>query len=897
MLQALEPKSHIKGYPSMWDKGERPSGKGRILVMDKEAIGLLHAISTGGYYKGAPANSHCIVVEDLLSDEVFVFFDDVSMRTEPEWLEDWEGEQDGFLADGVSMLMECEAIISHNFSGYDALALEINFGGLWNFNYCESRGKGRLRRDLCPFKVMDTLVMSRLLNPDRKLPQQAYAMGMGNVKPHSIEAHGIRVGRYKPENEDWTHLTDHMVHRCIEDVAIGKDYFLWLINNEWSEQISLGRNKATGKNIVTAYQMELRESFNMARQEYRGWRLDMPKAYARHIELNNLIEQKIKDFRPHMPVRVKSVPFKPEHRQKMLAGLKNKSQAFYADTREPEEAYASVAKAMKECHPERKGDRSTQWVLTKKSGEYTSKLQKIFPEMRGYEQDLPESERLVIGAFSPIIFEDIPLGNREVVKELLYPYGWRGVEFNDTDSAYIDEHGELPKPWSGKLNEKSMAAWCIRECEARGIDLGEDEKARAKKAESTAYSNNFIPEWCQGIAEWYIYCSRNGQILNAGDVANFDAAVDAMGREGAEFPKQQNGKRQIRGLIARAWNFELHMEAQDYYRLTGVWPTDGKSDPIAHDDDWRVPAVAMSIATNTFRMRHRNVVNIPSRGLYPLRDLFIASIGKMVLGCDGSGLELRMLAHFMNDLEYIYVVLNGDIHTHNQQKAGLPIRDMAKTFIYAFLYGSGIPNLAKVCGISEKEMKKVIDNFKHELPALAKLIDKVQEVASKRGYLKAIDSRWGRIRKQNGEYILHTALNVLLQMTGSLCMKYAQVRAEGIMIKEKVALDSMGYPAFLGNIHDEVQMEVPESEVKTCTYNISKDEWKAEEKREHSDDVGVWSAPEVIGEDGDSLIIQRKYHRAGEILAGAMKWAGEFFSMRIPLAGEYKIGQSWGDTH
>lgn len=82
-------------------------------------------------------------------------------------------------------------------------------------------------------------------------------------------------------------------------------------------------------------------------------------------------------------------------------------------------------------------------------------------------------------------------------------------------------------------------------------------------------------------------------------------------------------------------------------------------------------------------MRHKFVVNIPSRGLHPLRHLFIAGVGKSILGCDGAGLELRMLAHFLNDLEYTAIVLDGDIHTHNQTLAGLPIRDMAKTFIYA----------------------------------------------------------------------------------------------------------------------------------------------------------------------------------------------------------------------
>jgi DNA polymerase I-like protein with 3'-5' exonuclease and polymerase domains len=116
------------------------------------------------------------------------------------------------------------------------------------------------------------------------------------------------------------------------------------------------------------------------------------------------------------------------------------------------------------------------------------------------------------------------------------------------------------------------------------------------------------------------------------------------------------------------------MYGQDFYAKMRSWPV---------EDEWRVPAVAISIGTNTFRARHKNVVNIPSRGLYPLRDLFIASDGKMVLGCDGAGLELRMLAHFMNDSDYIDTVLNGDIHSYNQELAGLPTRDMAKTFIYA----------------------------------------------------------------------------------------------------------------------------------------------------------------------------------------------------------------------
>mgnify|MGYP003664557383 CR=1 FL=1 len=55
----------------------------------------------------------------------------------------------------------------------------------------------------------------------------------------------------------------------------------------------------------------------------------------------------------------------------------------------------------------------------------------------------------------------------------------------------------------------------------------------------------------------------------------------------------------------------------------------------------------------------------------------------MLVGSDAQGLELRVLAHYINDPEYTKEVLEGDIHTTNQLAAGLSTRDEAKTFIYA----------------------------------------------------------------------------------------------------------------------------------------------------------------------------------------------------------------------
>lgn len=841
-------------------KPDRPSGEGRFLYSDTEAIGLLHSLRNKD-----PSSMHVIGIQDLKTGEYFSFFDPYEYR-DPDNREklEAEGQQDGYLIDGVKMLLEAESIAMHNYSGYDALALETVFPDDWRINNMQKRGKDRQWSTFFPYRVMDTYVLSTLLNPDRKAPQQAYGLGKGNVGPHSIEAHGIRIGNWKPENEDWSKLTDHMLERVKEDCYIGADLFWYLMKEEWHDHLHRGPNKMTGYGIETAYGMELQCALSMARQARRGFRLDMAKSLDRWDELHREIQSTEEAFRPHMPPRLKMKAAK----DKDIAKWQMDAEKLYAwQAKEDADAMLhELDRWFQGC----KGSESTtvdeithisyaatMWNPTNKGGNYSKNAQKYIKEARGNIHDYEPWERPIAGPFTPIVYEEIPLGNRDAVKQVLYSQGWRGVNYNDTEQEYLEEYGELPHPWSGKIDEDSIERW---------------------------NESGSVPEWAEGIARWYILSARANQILNAKDIAYFKLH--------GEWPKQPGGRRQCRGLIARAWSEEYRMEAQDFYAKMQCWPT---------EDEWRVPAVAIPIGTNTFRMRHRNVVNIPSRGLYPLRDLFIATDGNMILGCDGAGLELRMLAHFMNDTDYIDVVLNGDIHTYNQEMAGLPTRDMAKTFIYAFLYGSGLPNLAAVTGLSVKEMERRVESFKAKLPALAKLIEALERVGKKFGHVLAVDGRWGRIRAKSGELLVHTILNVLLQMTGSLCMKWGLVFAEDAMQEEGVALDSRGWPMFIANVHDEIQMEVPEGEVEYTTYEIDASDWKAEEKRTHRDKENrVWSAPSILDGDpkgDDTLLIERRYHRAGELLAEKMTYAGEYLGIRIPLAGEYKIGHSWAETH
>lgn len=821
------------------------SGKGRVLCFDMEAVGLLDAINS-------KEDMHVIYVIDAKSREPFMFFDGFKDRVNAQDLGSWEEDKAGDVEDGVRFLSEAKNIIIQNGIGFDLHAFETTYPKIFNkkFNYFEAVGD-----DNFPYRVMDTCVMSQTLNPCRKLPPQAYSMGLGNIGAHTIQAHGIRIGRHKPEHEDWSTLTQDMLHRVMEDTEIGLDFYFFLMQ-EWKEH-KIRPHPVTKMCILQAYYTELRMAMAMARQGLRGFRLDVGYAGELIRELDPVLISTEAGFRPHMPQRVKMKKSKPTPAQ-----LKKMDKAFedygcHSMYDEYLEGFERLEWRMSEL--------GTQWNLTnkwtKKGSAIKKDVTKIYPEMRGFMEDLVNP--LVLGAFTPVRFEDIPLGNRDAVKQVLYPYGWRGVEFNDAEQECIDETGELPKPWSGKINEASIELW---------------------------KENGNPPEWCIGISEWYILESRRTQILNKRDCAHFEMTKQASEGGVGTWPRQASKRNECRGLLPKCICQDTGIKAQTYYELNGFWPDSGH---------WRIPAVAFHSATNTFRMRHKNVVNIPSRGLYgkQMRKLFIAKKGYKVLGCDGAGLELRMLAHFMNDPEYTETVLNGDIHTYNMNMAGLTSRDVSKTFIYAFLYGSGIPNLAAVCGMTREEMGRCVARFKRRLPKLSDLLEGVEAVGEKYGYMLALDGRWGRIRAQGGKLKLHTCLNVLLQMTGSILMKVGHIIAEDEAVRIG-AIGTVGDFPIIAHVHDEAQMEVDDESIQMVEYTIPLGAWDYEEKREYiTEDGRIWSAPQNQGDEGGYTHCRRLYHPIGHCYSHGIKEAGKALGLRIGTAGEYMIGDSWLETH
>jgi len=246
--------------------------------------------------------------------------------------------------------------------------------------------------------------------------------------------------------------------------------------------------------------------------------------------------------------------------------------------------------------------------------------------------------------------------------------------------------------------------------------------------------------------------------------------------------------------------------------------------------------------TVTGRMTHSkpNMANIPRPPKEfgrIFRSCWTVPKGYKLVGIDASGLELRMLAHYMNDKDYIDEIINGDIHTTNQQLAGLESRDQAKTFIYAFLYGAGDEKLGSVAGGGRRVGSELKQSFLDNLPSLRTLKNSVTRKAAKSKFLKALDGRKLFIRSE------HSALNMLLQGAGAIVMKKALV----IFNNKLQGMDAN----FVVNVHDEFQVEVRED------------------------------LAETVGNLGVESIIE----------------AGKVLKLNCPLDGEYRIGDNWSETH
>ena len=256
-------------------------------------------------------------------------------------------------------------------------------------------------------------------------------------------------------------------------------------------------------------------------------------------------------------------------------------------------------------------------------------------------------------------------------------------------------------------------------------------------------------------------------------------------------------------------------------------------------------------ATHRCTHSNPNLGQIPSVGSFmgkECRALFTVPEGYSMVGADASQLELRNLAHYMHPWdngEYTRAILSGDIHTHNQKGAGLETRDLAKKFIYAHNYGAGNKKLGNIMNRHLSDTEKIMlgasarEKFMVEIPAMKNLIQAVQRVVKQRGYIIGLDGR--KIYPPSD----HTCLNYLLQGAGAVLMKQWWVLV-----------------------------------------------WEGSDKR------GFDAQPLLhVHDEGQSMVLTKDAEEFGKMKTGLFTNLTEIFNYKCPLAGDYKVGRNWAETH
>jgi len=264
-----------------------------------------------------------------------------------------------------------------------------------------------------------------------------------------------------------------------------------------------------------------------------------------------------------------------------------------------------------------------------------------------------------------------------------------------------------------------------------------------------------------------------------------------------------------------------------------------------------------AVVTGRLSSSDPNLQNIPVRTEWgrEVRRCFVApEDGWVLLSCDYSQIELRILAHFTGDERLVEAFAKGlDVHTHTASLLfDKPISDVtrqmrgiAKTVNFGVIYGMGAVSLARGLGISRAEAAGFIDRYFQRYSGVRRYTEEIVEQARELGYvttmlgrrrdLPELRSSQPQVRAA-GERM---AVNTPIQGTAADLVKLAMLR-----VSDAFAGDAE--VGLLLQVHDELVFEVTEGH-----------------------------APQVAAQ-------------ARELMAGALHLA-------VPVMVDAKVGRNWGD--
>jgi len=705
----------------------------------------------------------------------------------------------------AKVLEPYDELIGHNIVGFDFPVLSLM--GLLDYKVgyvgqsCTVNGK--------TVEITDTLIWSKLLNPDRR-------------GGHSLDDWGKRLGNYKQHFTDFSKYTSEMLEYCIQDTSVNASVYKKLMQERGTH------------NWSQPYELERKLVDLTLKQEVFGFDFDVELALKNLEELDVLMSERADRVTPILPSK-KLTQAKLKHFEAPSVQFK------------------------------KNGELSSHMLKFIEKHSCTVDLESRTLEYKGKTFSLPLKEPLETTEKATI--DDI-----DVVKGYLLSLGWEPSEVKERD---------LVKNADKSVKNKEQIIEAI-ERYVKQTDGSLFEDLRCDQLGITKKQlKDFLMSKIDGTKPIYVPTTPK---LQVGVEKEICPNLELLG-EKAEFVKD----------VCEYFTYRLRLNSiaggsvdEDGEPLTGFMS--------AVREDGRIPTPADTLGANTGRYRHKIVCNIPRvTSLYgeQMRSLFGCGKGLYQLGYDFASLEARIQGHYC--IPYrdgvalaasLIAEKPNDIHSINARKLGID-RSSAKSFSYACMYGAQPKKLGKMLGITEKEAKRLYEQYWDAVIALQELKTKLEKhwADNDKQWVLGIDGRKIMSRSK------HSLINVLFQSGGAIYAKYVTV----LIAQQLEDLGLLGNPFcdsiedvkvwMMTCVHDEAQMAVHPSLLKIK--NFKDDEEAKQNLQAGCSAIGHGTKGSYVGYRTKII----------EVIENSVKVATKALNIRVEMGFEWGAGLTWAQTH
>ena len=775
-------------------------------------------------YKLRPdAKLHVVVIRDAYTDELFVAEGD---KITKEWMKE--------------ALKGCKYLIQHNGVKFDLIALKL-FGVLdYNIGYLDESDTlfGR------EIKIIDTLILSRLFNPDR-------------FGGHSLESWGERLGCGKmdfrgelikrgiipkdaPKGFEFRNFTPLMTSYCILDTEVSKKTFFALM-----------QEKGDYKGWDKAIKMEHKLADLAINRESLGFWFDKDLAVKCVEDLTQKMEElqnKVNPLLPPKPMtKTELNNFTPPNTQFLKSGKPSTHIIKFANR--------IGAKIME------------------------NEEEKYFIEFEDKRYELP---------FNLPLKTHIPadISNLDHVKMTLTDvHGWNPTEWAIRD--FTKDSKKISLPYEKRVT--AFERWLKETAEGKYKKLRLEMAFKDYKVKDVESLYEKIKE---KLNEDYPVRLPTSPRVRVGIEKELCPNLTALGdkvefaKDFALFLTYKHRKSSIAGG---------ELEDVDY---DDEYPTSGYLS-MYREEDGRVPTPAIEIGASTNRYRHIGVANVArATSIYgkEMRSLFGCGKNFVQFGFDASSLEARVQGHYIKKYpfgeelaESLVAEKPNDIHSVNSRKLGIE-RGTIKSLTYAILYGCSPKKLEDMLSFTPEQAKQFYDDYWDAVPALRDFKKAVEDFWDKNGksYVPGADGRKLHTRSK------HSLMNLLFQSYGVIAMKYITILLMEDMEKQGYCISPFnGVPDVCSMIeyHDESQLL---TSPKFYKFKVFATEEEAKNFTKNWDtSLGQLSA---IGHSGKGYYIALPNVVSKGVEAAFLK-TEELLKTNVSLGFEWVVGRTWFDCH